>query len=175
MAMLMLVLRMVLGSVFLGNSGAVVDVASAKQFKVCFHFASVNFSRWSSASPLASPPSHRWSSCWRPARWPGSSRSAAPGRQIYGSYPGRHHGRARSIILLKYILLRHQGRHLWGGWEVERAVGDGGQQGWRDVPDLAIFRKAPQRRMIKKSVTSWRWRRAVCGPTRSAKCKMNGF
>ena len=45
MAMLMLVLRMVLGSVFLGNSGAVVDVASAKQFKVCFHFASVNFSR----------------------------------------------------------------------------------------------------------------------------------
>lgn len=27
MAMLMLVLRMVLGSVFLGNSGAVVDVA----------------------------------------------------------------------------------------------------------------------------------------------------
>ena len=73
------------------------------------------------------------------------------------------------------ILLRHHGRHLWGGREVERAVGDGGQQGWRDVPDLAIFRKLPQRRRIKKSVTSWRWRRAVCGPTRSAKWKMNGF
>ena len=55
MAMLMLVLRMVLGSVFLGNSGAVVDVASAKQFKVCFHFASVNFQNFPYCGCLVYP------------------------------------------------------------------------------------------------------------------------